>query len=171
MIEQLQELKLGESDQPINVDRSEECAQVMLALAQQAQQSLRLWSHDLDPRLIDNSEFVQAVRELATRNARTEVKVLVLDPDRIVKQGHRLIELARRLPSSIEIRKIMEDYAQSVQAFMVVDGRGVLYRDLADRFEGMANFNAPLRARELTKLFEEVWEKSQQFAEFRRLHL
>ena len=171
MTEGLHDLKLGESDQQIPVTTSEDCTQLMLSLAQQAQHSLRLWSYDLDPRLTDTSEFVQAVRELATRHPRNEVRILVLDPDRAVKQGHRLIELSRRLPSSIEIRKIMEDYAHVAQAFVIADERGILDRDLADRFEGTANFNAPLRARELTKLFDEVWQKSQQFSEFRRLHL
>ncbi len=82
-----------------------------------------------------------------------------------------MIELSRRLSSSIEIRQPHEDYLHYNEAFLIADECGLIHREFADRYEGNANFYAPIEAQRKLDFFTEVWERSQVHPEFRRLHL
>ena len=87
------------------------------------------------------------------------------------KRGHRLIELARRFSSSMEIRQPHPDYRHFNEAFLIADACGLLQRGLADRFEGSVNFYTPVIAQRKLDFFTEVWERSEAHPEMRRLHL
>ncbi|HKK06811.1 MAG: hypothetical protein P8Y53_17005 [Pseudolabrys sp.] len=171
MIENLASYRLGETEGDIILESSEDCREVALALARQAHRSLHIFGQELDPAVYDSSEFNQAVRDVAIAHPSNQIKVLVHDADSVIKRGHRLIELARRVTSHIEIRKLTEDYAHYNEAYLIADGRGLLYRKHAGRYDGIAAFNDPMRARELVRFFEEAWQRSQQFREFRRLQV
>lgn len=162
--------RLGESGESLTFDDSATCRTLALSLASQAQHSLRILSHDLDVGTLNSTGFAEAVRRLATAHDRNRVHLLVIDPDAAIQQGSRLLDLARRLSSTIEIRKLSETFSGHRETFMVADDRGVLYRTLSGRYEGMADFNAPRRAAELIRFFDTAWERSQQFREFRHLH-
>lgn len=171
MIENLADYRLGEHDVDLLVDTSGDCRDIALALAQQAARSLHILSASLDPPLYNNSAFADAVRTVATAHPNNRVKILVRDPDTLIKTGHRLVDLARRLSSYVEVRKLSEDYGAHREAFLVADGRGLLHRVKGARYDGVANFNAPSRGAELVDLFDEIWQRSQQFREFRQLHI
>jgi len=171
MIDNLNDYRLGESGAEITVATSEECRELALALARQARRSLHIIGQALDPALYDSTEFSQAVRDVVIAHPNNAVKVLVHDADTLVKHGHRLIELSRRLTSQFEIRKLTEDYGDFNEAYLIADQRGVLYRKQARRYDGIASFNDPTRARELLRFFNEAWQRSQQFREFRRLQV
>lgn len=163
--------KLGEQTDDIAINTSEDNAEAALSLVSQGGRSLDIFSRDLEPRIYDNSEFYDAVRALAVSTRDMYVRILVIDPDFIIKHGHRLIELARRLTSHMEIRKVHEDYCNNPEAYLVVDKRGLLHRKLATRYEAVVNFNNPMSATELHNQFTEMWERSKQYMDFKRLYI
>jgi len=171
MIQDLESFRLGQSAEDLVLSDSTECREVSAALARQAHRTLDILSHALDASLYDNEPFLGAVKELATASRQSQVRVLVQQPDKAVKNGHRLIELARRLTSHIEIRQVHEDFSEVIEAFLVADVDGFVHRKNAARYEAMANFHAPNQARMLLQLFDEIWEKSTVPTELRRLHL
>jgi len=162
---------LGEEKTLLALSRAEEHRDIALEMAQQGRQSLCIFTWDLDPFQYDNQPFYRAAFDLARRSARSEVRILVQDSTRAVKDGHRLVDLAQRFSSKVAIHKPPQEYAQRIDAFMVIDGTGYLRRPQADRYEGAACFNDPPTARELMKFFNEVWERSHVDPQLRRLHL
>ena len=142
-----------------------------IALAEQARQSLAIYTRDLDKRVLDHIEFVTAVKRLAIRSRYTSVRILVEDPVRAVKRGHRLIHLGHRVPSLVQFRRPAEEYLVNQAVFMVADEIGVLYRSIADRYTGRASFNDPKAARQLLSHFNQVWENSDRHPYLRRLDL
>jgi hypothetical protein len=88
-----------------------------------------------------------------------------------VQSGNRLIELARRLSSRIQIRRPPVEHRDFAATFLLADDSGYLQRPFHDRYEGTASFNKPDTNRRLKQSFMEVWEHSQPDAEMRRLHL
>lgn len=162
---------LGEHKTDITVDTSEDNQAAALRLVSQGGRSLDIFSRDLEPRIYDNAAFADAVRSLAVKTRDMHVRLLVIDPDFIIRHGHRLIELARRLTSHMEIRKVHEDYCNNPEAYLVVDNRGLLHRKLASRYEAVVNFNNPMTATELHNHFTEMWERSKQYMDFKRLHI
>lgn len=142
-----------------------------LELARNARRQLAIFSYDLEPQVFDQPEFLQAVRDLAIGGRMSGVRILLVDSARAIREGNRLIEIARRLPSSVEIRKPHKDYLDMSEAFIVSDERGVLARRLATRWEGIADPDDAFKAREKLKLFDEIWQRSSSDVETRQLRI
>lgn len=142
-----------------------------LALAQQANRFIQIATRDMDALLYDNEPFIDALVALARRHAKSHIDILVWDSTAAVKQGHRLINLAQRLSSHVQLRKPAEEHAKFTEAFLVADGIGYMSRNLAERYEGIASFHAPLQARNLSQLFTTMWEKASPDSQLRRLHI
>ncbi|MBI5462135.1 MAG: hypothetical protein HY941_08140 [Gammaproteobacteria bacterium] len=140
-------------------------------LASQARRTIELFTSDLEPALYDQAPFIDALAQLALSSPRARVRILAKDFERTVKEGHRLVELTRRLSSYVEIRRVHEDYRDNNETFLLVDDYGLLHRRHAARFEGTFSCKAPLEVRRLRAFFDEVWNRSEPDADVRRLHL
>ncbi len=142
-----------------------------LEIAQIARRELAIFTRDLEPQVYDTSEFVDAVKRLALSASRARIRILLIDANRAAKEGHRLVELSRRLSSFIEIRRPHRDYLDMAEAFMIADEQGVMYRKLSSRWEGTVDPHDPLQARERLKLFDEIWQRSNADPETRQLRI
>ncbi|MBA1145484.1 hypothetical protein H0Z60_00290 [Ectothiorhodospiraceae bacterium WFHF3C12] len=171
MSEPWSEAEIGGDSNVYRVDSLEGAQQAHWRLARQARRNIHLLSRDLDARLFDQRPFLDAVRTLATSSRYARCQILVQDPAPAVQHDHRLLETARMLSSFVEIRRMHSDYKDFNEAFLTVDERGYYYRSRADHHEGEVCFNGPLRARELNRLFDEIWQVSEVDPQFRRLHI
>lgn len=163
--------KLGDDGEALTLDSSLDNYQVALAMLQQTRRDVAILSRQMDGRLYDTTEFIEALAHLVSQQSHCRIRLLLKDIEPLIKYGHRIIELSRRLSSMIGIRTIHEDYREYNEAFMVFDERGVIRRLYADRYEGNANFNDPKQARELLSFFDEVWNISEPDPNLRRLHI
>lgn len=162
---------LGETDQLFRFDGRGENYIAAHTMASQCRQSMDLFTHDLEPLVYDREPFLQAARSLVTRNRHTKIRVLVQDSKHAVSHGHRLIEIARRFTSSIELHRPGKEFSGYIEAMLIADGTGFLHKPVATRFEGSANFKGTLRTKELQKIFDEAWDSSQPDQEMRRLYI
>lgn len=163
-------LILGESSEPIILDDSEAQRGVAISLTRQAVRSIDIFSRDLDKKIYDNRDFLDAIQNLAV-NHHGVIRILVKDSSHAVKYGHRLIHLGQRLTSFIEIRKVAEDFKEYNEAFLIADETGYVHRKQADRFEGSARFSAAKEAANLLIFFNEVWRNSEPDPNLRRIYL
>lgn len=170
-MQDIQNHKLGETNELLSLETAGDHQTVALAMAQQAARSLHIFTHDLDHAIFDTPEFEEATSRLARGSQYARIQILVQDSSSAVRRGHRLVTLAQRLSSKIEIRKPVAEYADITRAFFVVDETAYITRQLADRYEAVANFSDRLTARDLVTFFNEVWQRSQQDSQLRRLHL
>ena len=138
-------------------------------VARSARRELALFSHDLEPMLYDTQEFMAAVQALVTRTRFAKVRVVSIDPGPSVRAGHRLIQLAQRFTSYIEMRRASKGHAQVAETFLIADETGLLYRPIASRYEGFAGVDTALDARLHLKAFEDIWNQADPDPEFRRL--
>lgn len=162
---------LGETAQVVPLASAADNRAAAAALAAQARRGLDILTRDLDRPVLDCEPFVTAVRELATRNRHTLIRILVIDATHAVKYGHRLIPLAHRLTSKIRFCNPDETHRNRRESFIIADGRGLLYRKQAERYEGTVDFNAAQQARDLTALFEEMWLGATPDPYIRRLNI
>ena len=168
---QFTELRLGISDIDIELQARAETCHATDLIVQQCEESLEIFSRELDPELYDREPFLDAVSSLCVKNRMARVRILAQDPSAPVKRGHRLIELGRRISSSIEIRQPHPDYRHHNEAFLIADHCGLITRGFADRYEGTANFYSFIPAQRKLDFFTEVWDRSESHPEFRRLHI
>ncbi|KAB7627569.1 hypothetical protein [Alkalilimnicola sp. S0819] len=140
-------------------------------LLQGARLSVDLLSRDLEPALLDREPVRQALRDLCTGSRRAQVRILLQDSTRAIKEGHSLVELARRLSSFMEIRLLGPEHQAVNDALLIVDRRGYIRRESGDRPEGIAERDSPARAVELGEEFQRYWDASVADPNLRRLHL
>lgn len=163
--------RLGESTGEYALATREDNRSAAAILATLASRRIELFSPDLEPALYDQTPFIEALTRLSLSSPRARIRILAKDFERTVKDGHRLVELSRRLSSYIELRKVHTDYQEYNETFLLVDDYGLLHRRHAPRFEGEFSCKAPLEVRRLRAYFDEVWGRSEPDADLRRLHL
>ena len=162
---------LGENDNPIELHSAADNHDVALAMIRQARREIYLANYDLDAMVLDHEDIVSAMADFCRDNRFSHVHILLQTPDRAMRHGHRLITLAQRLSSSIHIHQPGEEHHGFSESIMIVDGIGIIRRQLADRYEGIANFKAPVDARDLRAQFVSMWERSTPEIRLRRLQL
>ncbi len=167
----LENYTLGQSEGNIELTTAEENRHVALELVHQARREVYMVSYDLDAPVFSNQEFIEALSRFVRGSRHAQAHILLQKPDRAVKQGHRLITLAQRLSSRIRIHHPGPEHRDYFETFMVVDGIGYFKRLLADRYEGIASFKAPIAGRDLRDLFGAMWERSSPEAQVRRLQI
>ncbi len=168
---QLDNYILGETDETIKVDSSDQCSDAVQALIQQSKRSLDIFSHKLDLRIYNTRAIYEAALKLATHSRYSQIRIIIKDSTDVAKRGSRLVELNHRLSSRVFIRNPPIEYRDYTEEFVIADELGLLQRKLATRYEGELCFYEPAKARQLRKFFDECWEKSAPDSNLRRLHL
>jgi predicted GNAT family N-acyltransferase len=150
-------------------DRDQAVAAISDLLAD-AEHEIAIYTRDLDPALLDVPPVLDAIKRIALSGRHARVRVLVQEPRKAVADGHRLIALAQRLPSLIEIRTPEDEQDRLyASAFLINDRRGYLFRSLASRSEAEGSTYAPGRHQQLREYFDQVWERSVPSEELRQL--
>ena len=162
---------LGFTETVFELSGSYDNTTAALRLAQQTQRSLCIHTRCFDPKIFDTREYAAAMREMITQKRRVSVRVLVQDVSKIVREGHRLVDLALRLSSFFTLRTPSPEFNQYNDAFIVADSIGYLRQRPADRYEAQACFCARQEATELQKYFNMVWQHSEPHPDLRRLNL
>lgn len=164
-------LVLGESRERVILQGRDPFRQASENIARQARYHLDIFTFDLDKTIYDQTRFLDAVKRLAIKCRGIGIRILLQESERACQEGHRLIDLSRRLTSKIEIRRPHADYIDHPENFIIADHIGYIRRRVAGRYEGEANFCHPIESRLLTDFFTAVWERSEQESSLRRLYL
>jgi len=98
--------------------------ELAVSLCRSAARSLAILSPTLDHAVFDNRPLAEAISALARSSRQTEVRILVSDSRPLVTRGHRLLQLARRIPSSLRIQKLAEHPDWNRQTIVIRD-RGI----------------------------------------------
>ena len=157
--------------QRLSASRSAELADAVQALLGAARHEICIYTRDLEPGLYERAEILEACRRVALSGRGASLRILVQDTARAVRDGHRLLDLAQRLSSVIQIRRPVQEDLQYAAAFVLNDAGGFLYRSFGDRPEAEGDLYYPPRRNELKRYFDEVWERAEQPPELRRLSL
>ena len=132
-------------------------ADLGLALARSARRSLRIYSHNLDREVFDNTELTTAMTALAARSRHSDIRILINDAKPIAMQGHRVLNLTRRLSSSMQIRVVAEHPSLPEATFVIRDNNGIAYKP--DE-RGRAGFYEPASrasAKRFLDKFDTLW--------------
>lgn len=139
-------------------DKASEVRQHALAMLQQASRSVCIYSTDLEPWLYHHSSIQHACTRLLLAHPRNQLRILVGDPTRAVRDGHRFLQLARRLTSNAHIRKLNPDYPEQNGTYLIVDNCGLLERPKTDQYAGFALYHDPARVRIRQSEFDKAWD-------------
>jgi len=142
-----------------------------VALCANASRYICILSPKLDHAAFDHSELVDALSALARRSRQTQVRILISDSRPVVGYGHRLLQLARRLPSTVHIRKLQEHPNWNNETLVIRDRDGVLYKPGGSDHDAFYEPDSRASAQQYLERFDELWRVSEEDAELRSLTL
>ena len=164
-------MNLGDDSRSWLFERPQQLTELMHSLAGQARRRLWLYDNTLDFDLYSKPRFCELVSQMARRHRLSDVRLLIQDDRTLTQRQHGLVELMRRLPSRIELRRISDAAAPEKEPFLLADRQGVLYRHGFGGNQGFANFSDGGRVKSLEQRFLQMWNRGQHSVELRELSL
>ena len=145
--------------------------QLAVAQARLARRELRILSPLLDPRVFDQDDLLAALRQLLRHTRMSRVQVLVQDARAVVQRSHGLLQLARRLPSSVEMRRLSEHADWRGDTLVIRDRSGLLALPASETDPGFYRPDDRARCETALGRFDELWRAGVVDPEFRALQL
>ena len=145
--------------------------ELAVSLAETASRYLRILSPHLDAAAFDNDALATALSALARGSRQTEVHILLADTRGVIGRGHRLLELARRIPSLVQIRRLADHPDWKGQTLVIRDRDGVLYKPGGADHDGFYEPSSRAFTEQYLELFEELWRYGSKDPELRSLSI
>ncbi len=157
---------------PTAIDTREAAVAITTAVVTATRRELCIYSRNLDPGLFDTPEVMEALRRLATRRQRVDIRILLQDAGTPQRAHAPLIGLSQRVSSVFGFREVTDpaDHGYA-SAFIANDSGGYYFRTLGNRFDGEAALDFGGRARQLADSFVPVWERARLCNEYRALQI
>ncbi|AOV16748.1 hypothetical protein BJI67_06440 [Acidihalobacter aeolianus] len=142
-----------------------------LAAIDDTQRDLIILSRSLDPALYDDDTVSGHLFALIRRQRHSRIRILIADLQPLRQYGHRLLALAQRVPSFIEIRLLAPRHRRENREWLIADTRSVIYREQADKSQALTAHSDRRWAIELAHEFQLMWDVAEQHPDLRRLSL
>ncbi|OOG41956.1 GNAT family N-acetyltransferase [Rhodanobacter sp. C05] len=139
-----------------------ETAAARLQLLGEARHRLAIYMPQLGNDSYASMEELAELRRIATSGRSAQIRILLHDPEAALRNDHRLITLAQRLPSMIQIRMPVEEADLTyASAYLLNDLGGYLFLPEAGRAQGRAARHDRAAHAPLQQHFNEVWERAE----------
>ena len=129
-------------------------------LAKRANRTLSIYTPNLEPELYDQDMFLEPLKRLVLARGHARLRVLISDPARVMREGNRFMQMARRLTSFIELRNVPPEFRDNPAAFIIADSSAIAYRQQRTRWDGMVDYNDQQVVKRYLAYFDEVWAVS-----------
>lgn len=146
-------------------------AQLVIAQARLARRELAILSPTLDHRIFHDRELSAALGTLMRGGRRNRLRILVGDPRPLVQRGHSLLQLARRLPSRVELRSLREHPDWDGDTAILRDRDSLLALPSQDTKLGFYRPGDRGRCESALLRYETLWNASRVDPELRALSL
>lgn len=162
MIISSSEILIGRND-------SRRCVRELIELATQR---VLIIGRNLEPELYNYKYLYDHLSIIATRNRKTDIRMIAHDTREASRSGHYLILLAQRLPTFAQIRiTVTRDHRKFNESWLIVDDAALMRIKNPGAYEGYFHTDNKLECKSLTHSFNEIWEASQPDQNTRRLGL
>ena len=149
-----------------------ECSDAVHEVISSALQSIAIFSQHLEPLLYNHQDICEAISSLARKNRHTCIRIIVLNTQSSASDGHCLINLAQRLPSSIQIKiPTTQELKHFTESWLIADNHTICQINDPDRYEGSLIKDNRLHVKTRLEFFDHAWESSQPDQNTRRLSI
>lgn len=165
------ELIIGETHDRITLEDLGGFCCAIDRMAEQAKRHIKILTQEFDHDLYDRDTLASRLLKACRVYRGCHVSILLKDPNKAAKHGHRLVELQQRLPSCVEIRSLPREYEDMSDEYIIVDEMGMVKRFSIGYMRGSCEFRAIPDAVKYGRQFSDIWERSLPCQELRRLSL
>lgn len=146
-------------------------ASITTEIISQTEKKLRILSFDLDPTTFDQADIERHISALARKSRYSDVRLLIVDASKLISRGHRLLNLQRRLSSSIKIRRVRNEPHEIKENWILADQCGVVCQSIKEPDHLWANFNNRPVAQNYISQFDDLWERGIVDPDLRQLEI
>lgn len=139
-------------------------------LVSNARLQLNILTYAFEREIYGHTDFTQAVQALCTHHARAKVRILIHSPEWASRSGHRLVELARRLSSFIEMREMNPQDKDLTSEVLVADEQALLLRESPDTLTSRFYPDDMRQAGSWLRRYEGLWNGGQTVQALRQLN-
>ncbi len=136
-----------------------------------AKQTIKIYSHGLDPRILNNRQIEKNLLNFVKRSRNSKVQILIYDEQRLRGIDHRIVALAQRFTSYIDIRLVPRDFHENPFCFYLIDDYTMIYRSNVERYEAEKLQMPNSVIKDKSKLFHTIWQSSTPASFLRALHI
>jgi hypothetical protein len=141
----------------------DETAAVRLQLLVATRYKLMIHLPSLSPDVLNSPLEVAELRRIATAGRGAEIRMILGNPDAALRMGHRLIDLAQRLPTVFQIRTPLDEETEESSMgsmWLLNDTNGYLFLADAERQMGRGALRDGPSQAPLLLQFERIWERA-----------
>lgn len=145
----------------LTVGDREALADARLQLLRGARHRVALYQPTLSSDAYAGAAELDELRRIATSGRGAELRIVLHDAGAALRNGHRLVTLAQRLPSAVQVREPVDELDLAYgSAYLLTDAGGYLFLPEADRPKGRAALADRASQAPLLAHFNEVWERA-----------
>ncbi len=159
------------SDQLLLLESCQDFRDQITHICANARRHIDILSHSLDYPVFNHMDPVGAISKMARAHAQAQVRILVRDTRPLVENSHRLVRLSQRLPSKIQLRKLIEEPENSEMAFVLCDRDQLVYKNDDKEYRGFVNYAGAAEVQNLREAFSRLWELARPDPKLRVLSL
>lgn len=163
--------QLGQPGERLDLRTASAINQVAGHMLSQCKRSFYILAPTWEECLFERDNITTGLYELARYSRNSDIRILLHSSDEAVRNNCRIVDLARRLSSYIDVRIQNKSFQSCSEAFMLADKRGVIYQGLSSRYDALADYHSPRLCESLTSNFLEMWAHSHRDPNFRQLHI
>lgn len=171
ILNDIEKYELDDTNKLVKFDARDINIAVINHMSVQCKQSLHIISRKLDPMIFGTKIFIAACKKLALSNHKAQIRIIVSEPESIIKYKHGLLTLAGRLSSSIVLRKCHPSFVNYNACMLIADDAGYIHRENEAIYTGTANFKDHKLCQKFLKQFAEMWELAIPDANLRKLYI
>jgi len=145
----------------------EKSRESLLALLADTSRQVDILSPQLESALLDNDALCEHLTRLARRGRYTRIRVLVTEIKPLIETGHRLIALARRLKTAMEVRTLEYHPEWNGETVVLLDRSTGLRLKARDKQSRVIDSRA--EAQRLAEQFDRLWLASHPTPELRHI--
>ncbi len=132
---------------------------------------LQILSDTLDENIYGHTSLADAISQLARSGYQVDIQILVREFRPAIESGHKLLRLAQRLISKIQLKKMTQQPQDTDMAFMICDMSGLVFQNDKTVYKGFANYKAAPEIKSLREEFIYLWERAEVEKELLLLHI
>lgn len=159
------------SKQLLLLESADDFRSQTLQICQGARRHLDVLSHHLDFGVFDHPPTLEAISKMARAHRLARVRLLVRDSQPLIDRGHGLVRLAQRLPTKVELRKLVVEPENGDMAFLLCDRDRVIYKGDDNVYRGFVNRDGAAEVQRLRTIFERIWEHAHSEPKLKLLHI
>jgi len=130
----------------------------MQLMTKVAIRTIDILSQCLAKGIFDDSQFVEAISELARRSPNSAVRILLRDSKALHGNTHPLVYLSQRISSRVVIRILTEQPQNPNKGYIISDRKRMVYFNDESSLNGFANYYAAAEALHELDEFNRLWE-------------